>query len=66
MQVAEAGGNSVRVWVHVEGDSRWVVDVDVDSRWMVEMFGVDLELFYLQQIMQLQPVLGFGRIYTGH
>ena len=22
MQVAEAGGNSVRVWVHVEGDSR--------------------------------------------
>ena len=23
MQVAEAGGNSVRVWVHVEGDSRW-------------------------------------------
>ena len=38
----------MRVWVHVEGDSRWVVDVDVDvegdvegdSRWMVEMFGV--------------------------
>ena len=28
--MAEAGGNSVRVWVHVEGDSRWVVDVDVD------------------------------------
>ena len=45
MQVAEAGGNSVRVWVHVEGDSRcgnvyYRVHVDVDSRWIVEMFVV--------------------------
>ena len=26
LQVAEAGGNSVRVWVHVEGDSRWIIE----------------------------------------
>ena len=27
LQVAEAGGNSVRVWVHVEGDSRWIIEI---------------------------------------
>ena len=29
LQVAEAGGNSVRVWVHVEGDSRWIIEIPV-------------------------------------
>ena len=27
LQVAEAGGNAVRVWVHVEGDSRWIIQI---------------------------------------
>ena len=50
MQVAEAGGNSVRVWVHVEGDSRWVIMQPV----FVVREGVNFG-FYLNYVILCSP-----------